>query len=338
MEGSWLAIRREWLVVVHPEELERLRRKGVEIIETTTYGNLDMTLARVRVGEDLDAREALEPLLSKGQAVDRNHTYSYSPQSGAPEGERAVSRRAPVCSREVAIGVIDTGVDEDHPALAGARLSQRDFLPGDVEVSREHGSAVAGLLVGRSGGFRGAAPRARLSVASVMYLRQDGSQGATAMSLVQALDWLAGEGVAVINFSLAGPPNRIVERALAGLTARNITLVAAVGNAGPAVPPQYPAAYDGVIGVTAVDSERKVYRWANRGEQVDFAAPGVAVRTLGTGSRMVVESGTSMAAPVISAHAACAGSGASVVDLLAAKAVDLGEPGRDTTFGLGYLE
>ena len=86
--------------------------------------------------------------------------------------------------------------------------------------------------------------------------------------------------------------------------ARGIVVVAAVGNEGPASGPLYPAAYEGVIGVTAVNANGVPYRWANRGPYVDIAAEGVNVLVAAPDGGEQRDSGTSLAAPIVSAFLA----------------------------------
>ena len=118
-------------------------------------------------------------------------------------------------------------------------------------------------------------------------------------------------------------------------------MVAAVGNQGPSAPPLYPAAYTEVIGVTAADSSGKLYRWANRGEQVMFASNGVTVPVAHPDAGMVADSGTSLASPVVAAALACQRNELSedkAIGALINAAKDLGRPGRDTEFGHGFLD
>lgn len=124
--------------------------------------------------------------------------------------------------------------------------------------------------------------------------------------------WLGGEGAAVINISLAGPPNAVVEVMAARSLADGARIVAAVGNGGPFSRLIYPAAYGGVIGVTATDAAGRVYALASTGAHVDASALGVDVR-IATLTGHVTASGTSYAAPVVSAGLAAGSPGVTLV-------------------------
>ena len=94
--------------------------------------------------------------------------------------------------------------------------------------------------------------------------------------------------------------------------------------------------------MTAVDPDRRLYRWANRGEHIDFSAPGVRVLTTRAGGGFGPESGTSMAAPVVTAYLACAlaehaGDAHRARRALVERAEDLGAPARDAEYGYGLL-
>lgn len=134
---------------------------------------------------------------------------------------------------------------------------------------------------------------------------------------MEGLAWLESNDVTLINVSMAGPDNRVLATVIKRLIDRGTPVVAAVGNEGPAAPVLYPAGYPEVIGVTAVNQHRKIYRWANRGEQVDFAAPGVDVAVALTDGQYGSQSGTSLAAPVVSAQLACALASTSLENALA---------------------
>ncbi|MBA4748553.1 MAG: S8 family serine peptidase, partial [Sphingopyxis sp.] len=150
-------------------------------------------------------------------------------------------------------------------------------------------------------------------------------------------------GVPVINISLSGPRNPVVASAVARITKRGHVIVAAAGNDGPAAPPVFPGAYEGVVGVTAVDGANRVYRYANRGNYIDFSARGVAVSAIDADGALRDATGTSFAAPVIAARLAAqlrkpdAAASQLAIRALEAQARDLGAPGRDPIFGAGLI-
>lgn len=349
VEDGWRAVERQWLLMLEPGEAVAMAHPGIDILEQTDFSGLDLTLVRFRVVKALDSRDALGQLLPAGlmSRLDRNHVYAS--QSDGPGAEMTPARsQSPVCEAPVAVGMVDTAIQADHPAFAGASIIEHDFPGDDFDLDesfrepQDHGTAVAGLLVGTIDEQLASLPRARLYNASVFYSRDALSQGATTTHLVKGLSWLLEQEVSVINMSLAGPDNRILGAVVKNVSGRGVVIVAAAGNAGPAAAPLFPAAYPEVIAVTAVDRQHGVYRWANRGDHVDFAALGVDIVTARAGGEWRRESGTSMAAPTITAFAACERALGDVpdvdlVDRLAARAKDLGAPGRDPVFGHGLL-
>jgi subtilisin family serine protease len=187
--------------------------------------------------------------------------------------------------------------------MAGAAIEQNGFAGRPQPTG--HGTAVASLIVGNQGVFRGAARGASLVVADVY----GGSRAAgSASSIVRALSWLVSKRPQVINISLVGPRNRIVERAINAVRARGINVVAAVGNDGPAAPPQYPASYPGVVAVTGVDGRGRALPEAGKAAHLDFAAPGADMAAALPGQGYARVRGTSFAAPLASARLALSGS------------------------------
>jgi subtilisin family serine protease len=125
------------------------------------------------------------------------------------------------------------------------------------------------------------------------------------------------------------------------MIARGLILVAAAGNDGPTSPVAFPAATQGVIAVTAVDIENRVYLSANRGPQIAFSAYGVEVEAAMDDGDYEAVSGTSFAAPIIAAALALRIRGAvtpeQALASLSPDVVDLGAPGRDPIYGLGLV-
>ena len=354
VENGWRAVQHEWLVMLDENELATLQKLPIDILEKTHFDELDLTLIRFRVPAELDSLVALKKNLPADiiSRLDRNHIYAAQAESQA-QGQTGASTppeklpvTKPVCSDSLKIGMIDTAIKIDHPAFQtqGAnKIISGDFLEEKLNQPDAHGTAVAGLLIGKGDDLNPLLPKATLYSASVFYARNDYAQGATMINLVRALNWLVAENVSVINMSLAGPDNQILAKVIAKTLATGKAIVAAVGNEGPAAPPMFPAAYPGVIAVTAVDREQKIYRWANRGNQVAFAAQGVSVMTARASGGFGRESGTSMASPVVAAFLSCELQNnkmntADALKHLTAEAIDLGAKGRDDIFGYGLLD
>ena len=281
----------------------------------------------------MSTRRALDHLrrLDPQGAYDFNHLYLPSGDASAASAPAAqVEPPAP----NARVGMIDSGVDANHPDLAGARITQRGFTQADARAT-EHGTAVASLIAGA----HGAAPGASLFVADV-YGADPAGGGAAA--IIAAFGWLAEAHTPVVNVSLVGPDNRALEAAVHALTARGVLVVAAVGNDGPNAPPLYPAAYPGVIGVTGVDARNRALPEAERGAQVAFAAPGM-IRAAALNGRSADVRGTSFAAPIVAGLLARrmgapdpAAAQQARADL-ARSALDLGARGPDPVFGAGLV-
>jgi hypothetical protein len=326
---------------------------GFVVLDEQQLASLGLTITRLRVPRPMTAPSARTLLVNRypGVLVDVNALYRQQGQLSLPAPDYPTKligwgRAADGCGQDIRIGVLDTAVDTTTPGLSGAHIVQRSFLPaGAVPASTEHGTTIASILVGQhSGGGTGLLPGAELAVASVFGADAKGVPAADVMALVGGLDWLVGSGTRVINMSFAGDANAVVALALHRVTGGRAVVVAAVGNNGPTAPPAFPAAEAGVIGVTAVDNHSEVYADANRGDYVDFAAPGVRIWTPGPASAGSYHTGTSFAVPFVTAAFAVRLAGGAepdadrLADGLAATAIDLGKPGNDQVFGRGLIQ
>jgi len=153
---------------------------------------------------------------------------------------------------------------------------------------------------------------------------------------------LSGARLAGANLSGARLSGAVLAEAVSRVQARGQVVVAAVGNDGPAAPPLFPASYEGVVGVTAIDLARRIYRRAGRGAHVDFSAPGVRVRAASVRGGYASMSGTSFATPVVAALIALRISGRTPqargeLSRLSRSVLDLGAPGKDEIYGHGLL-
>jgi len=338
-----------WIILVPSEHAERIASWGFTIRERRDLATLDRVLLRVAAPGDRDiAQAALELALdAPGTEVDFNHVYRPGAEladdtlAAAPAAQSGATLRSPVPA--LSVGIVDTAVAAEHQALQHADIVQRDFVSFANERPTAHGTAVASILVGNAARLRPQLRGGRVYAASVFFTDAEGNDATTADSLTVAVEWLATEGVRVINMSLAGPPNRVLEAAIAALVERGVVVVAAVGNNGPTGEPLYPAAYANVVGVTAVDAAQRVYRYANRGPHVRFAAPGVDIRVAKGAGGYRELTGTSVAAPhaaavIVQTLADRAGAApAAVLAELERAAVDLGPKDFDSVFGFGLI-
>src|SRR5829696_2118882 len=241
--------------------------------------------------------------------------------------------------------MVDTEIDRDNPALVGQSLEVIRGAASAAQAGTAHGTAIAALLVGRSDSATpGLFPEGRLLAVSAFDHGEDGSDRMDAAGLVAAIETLVERGVGVINLSLSGPPNAILEQAVASAYARGVVLVAAAGNEGPGAAPSYPGAYPHVVAVTAVDRDLNIYKRATVGDYVDLAGPGVNLWTATSASNHKTSSGTSYAVPFVTAAAALLRaanrdlSPGEVLSGISLTAQDLGPAGRDPVFGWGLVQ
>jgi subtilisin family serine protease len=246
------------------------------------------------------------------------------------------------CVVATRIGLVDTGIGA-HAAFRRAHLTQRTFVDLRTGGNLTHGTAVASLLVGELPGVEPLVPGSRVYSANVFA----GVQGVLATdvtAIIEALDWMAAARVRVVNLSLIGPPNELLEAAAMGAAQKGMILVAAAGNDGPAAPPAYPAAYTTVIAVSAVDERARPYSNNNRGSYVEIAAPGVDIWAANADGGGAFWTGTSFAVPFVTAalsREVAAGTVSNINDArsyLGASARDLGARGRDPVYGYGLLQ
>jgi subtilisin family serine protease len=202
--------------------------------------------------------------------------------------------------RGVLIAVIDSAIDANHPDLKDAVAGSFDAVGGASEEGDAHGTAIAGII--RAQGYAsGVAPEARLlAVRAFSAKSTDQDPEATSTALLRAIQWAVDNSANVLNMSFTGPKDPGVERAISEARSRNVITVAAAGNGGPNAPPAYPAAYPGVIAVTATDERDRPYKDANHGRYIAVAAPGVDVLAPVTGGGYQYFTGTSFAAAEVS--------------------------------------
>ncbi|QBF32633.1 S8 family serine peptidase [Thalassococcus sp. S3] len=324
-----------------PQDLiARVEPLGYVVRAVHPLPDLQDTLVVLRIPATRTIPTAIEEVerIAPGVTAGANHIYRLQAVRAVDPRDYAagmINWPTGGCRAQVRVGMIDAGVTSNHPALGSGRIAQRNFV--ERAANTRHGDEVAELLIGE-----GRLRDTTLFSANVVDPALDGGDAAGVVAILRAVDWLAAENVKVVNFSLAGPYNKLMDRALSRAARDGMVFVAAVGNAGPRHQPQYPAAFPFALAVTAVDRDGMIFRNAVRGPHVDLAAPGVDI-LLSIGDRRFVSSGTSLAAPhvtmVIAADRSMAAlSAEGVRTALATGAEDLGPNGHDRTFGNGLLQ
>jgi subtilisin family serine protease len=240
--------------------------------------------------------------------------------------------------KDVGVAVIDTGVDVRRPLLAG-RLKLKSDVTSVPYAAGIHGTLIAGIIADL-------APRASLlSIqACLPHSLQAISARCSTVTLTKALDLALQKKARIINLSLGVPASRLVERLIRQGVNSGAVVIAAAGNGGVNANASFPASLDVVIAVTAVDVTQALYTFASHGPFVDLAAPGVDILSAAPGGRELLFSGTSAAAPHVSAVAALllqksrALTPAGAQQVLENAAQDLGPRGKDPAFGSGLVD
>jgi len=252
-------------------------------------------------------------------------TNAYRPQDGAgPTGTGAAPSRHELlsligwegkgdlaaCATGVEIGMIDTLVDEGHRFFAGTHIKTVNLaLKQDAPPAPHwHATGVLSVMAGVPNGNTPALiPGARFTAINVFFTNKDGQLETDTAHLTEALAYLDEKtDVQIVNMSLVGPKDDLVHERIAAMARSGKVFVGAAGNGGPNAAAGYPAAYEEVIAVTAVDGKGGNWDHANRGTYIDVAAPGVQIRTALPGGKDGLVSGTSFAAPFVTAAVAVA--------------------------------
>lgn len=223
-------------------------------------------------------------------------TKQYAPQKVGAEAAWDVTRG----SSTVKIAVVDTGVDYNHPDLAGKVIKGKDFVTDDNDPMDEniHGTHVAGIAAASTNngvGIAGLAPNVQILAERVLDAEGSGTLDDVAAGIRHAAD----SGAQVINLSLGGPiGSKTLEDAVNYASSKGSLVVAAAGNESTPVP-SYPAYYEKAIAVAATDQNDQIAYFSNYGPWVDVAAPGVDLYSTVPGGKYESLSGTSMASPVV---------------------------------------
>jgi subtilisin family serine protease len=327
-------------------------------LESQSFQLTGSTLYRWRIPNNVSVPRAVQALGADSRVSSVQPNYLFTMQDDEAKTETTTTSEGDPAQYELAklhlpqahalakgdkilVAVIDSGVDINHPELAGAIAETYDTL-GSPLTPHKHGTAIAGLIAAHAR-LMGAAPGARILAIRVFNPTDKGADGTT-FNILKGLDWAAAHDARVINMSFAGPADPAIHRSLEAARKKGIVLVAAVGNAGAKSPPLYPAADPNVIAVTATDADDKLFEQSNRGNYIAVAAPGAKILVANPDGAYEVSSGTSYSGAEVSGIVALMLERKgdltpdNVRDILMVTAKDLGAKGRDLLFGAGLAD
>lgn len=243
--------------------------------------------------------------------------------------------------------IIDSGYDLDHPDLPGSNRVTGTSQTGDSwsNPGDSHGTHVAGTIAAldNTEGVVGVHTGENLSL-HIVKVFDDGGSWTRTSSLINALDDCVAEGANIVSMSLGGgSPSSNESSAFSEALSAGVLSIAAASNDGN-TSYSYPASYNSVVSIAAVDSSKSHAYFSNRNDQVELAAPGVGVLSTVVGGGYSSYNGTSMATPHVagaaallwSNHASC--TAGAIRQALAYTAEDLGASGRDNSFGYGLVQ
>ena len=244
----------------------------------------------------VSAQEVVTPAPTPAPQPDPYRPLQYALDQLDVDPSRAVSR-----GKGARVAVLDSAPAEAHRDLGNVEVSTVEGGPPNVPAV--HGTLVAGVIgaIEQNGfGMAGIAPEVEVVAVPVCT-----PQGASAsdrcllFDLLRGLDRAWSQEAFIINLSIVGPTNPLLERAMSRLDQLGAVVVASAGNEGTDAP-RYPAAYPSVIGVGAIDRERKLSARSNRGASAELSAPGVEVLSAVPGNAFAFGTGTSFAAAHVS--------------------------------------
>ncbi|MGG3004700.1 S8 family serine peptidase [Geobacillus stearothermophilus] len=275
---------------------------------------------------------------------------------GVAETKAAVMHTRGITGKGVKIAILDTGVDLHHPDLSvagGACLLS--YCPNSYQDDNGHGTHVAGIIAAKDNniGSVGVAPEASIYALKVLDRYGEGNVS----TILAGIEWAIKHQMDIINLSLAAPEDvPVLKEAVEKAYKSGILVVAAAGNnghangAGDTV--EYPAKYDSVVAVAAVNQDHVRMPYSATGAAVEMAAPGEGIYSTvpvsldpdGRHDGYTYMSGTSMAAPFVSGVLALykqqypERTNAQLRQMLRDRALDLGAPGKDPWYGYGLVQ
>jgi hypothetical protein len=261
------------------------------------------------------------------------------PKINAPSGWDITSG-----SESMPIAIIDSGVDPDHPDLAGKLITGYNFLGSNTDTHDVlgHGTAVAGTAAAMTNNITGVAGIACDNPIMPLVVLNS-SNYASYYDISRAITYAVDHGVRVLNISIGGSSSSsTLQSAVDSAWNKGALIFASAMNNNNSTP-YYPAACNHVVAVTATTSTDTKASFSSFGTWVDISAPGASIYTTKDGGGYGYWNGTSFASPLTAGLAALIWSinpsliNTQVYDILTQNADDLGTLGYDQYFGYGRI-
>jgi len=285
------------------------------------------------IEDDYTAKIQIMPVISQSCKILAQEIPWGIERVGAPEVWNQVKGEG------IKVGIIDTGVDVNHPDLKDnikeTASTFRDRKPYD---DNGHGTHVAGTIAALDNdiGVVGLAPQAQIYSVKAFDAKGRGQVS----NIIDGLSWCVRQKVHIINMSFGiDLRSRALQRAIRRVREHNIVMVAAAGNAGGDDTVSYPAKYPEVIAVAAADYKNQAAEFSSGGSEVDIMAPGVDITSTFPDQTYRKLSGTSMVCPHVTGAIALLASyrgikADNIISMILGSAKDLGLPKEKQGAGL----
>jgi subtilisin family serine protease len=247
-------------------------------------------------------------------------------------------------TEDVIIAILDTGIDPNHQDLKGKLVEGFNTFDETNQSTDQHGHGthVAGITGAITNNVTGIAGVSWFNPIMPVKVLDENGEGSL-YEITSGIRWATDHGAKVINMSLGdSEPSQMLYDAIRYAYEKDVVLIAAAGNDNVGTP-MYPAGYDEVLSVSAVDQQQQKAVFSNYGEHIDVTAPGEHIPSTFPDNNYVFMSGTSMAAPHVTGLAGLIRSlqpelnNEEVMQVIRQTSEDLGEEGHDPFFGFGEI-
>jgi subtilisin family serine protease len=265
---------------------ELARQYGLQLVDNWPMPTLGLDCFVMRIAAGTSASEVSRALARDARVESAEPRQAFHTLAGDPlyalqptAGRWHLAELHTLTTgQNIAVAEIDSGVDTSNPDLTGQVVERQNFVDDGAYRPELHGTEVAGIIVAREGngvGIAGIAPKARLLALRACWQLVEGSAGAAcdSFTLAKALQYALEKRVQIINLSLSGPNDRLLQRLLDVALSRQVTVVSAVDVT--VTDGGFPASYPGVLAVAGEHAQAPgADAWIAPDEDIPTTLPG----------------------------------------------------------------